>query len=149
MSSFGLNSQIAQINYATNTHKNTLRGMHYQQPPAAETKYISCIAGSIFDVVVDLRKGSETFLQWHGVELTATKPSLLVLPPGFAHGYLTLDANSHLIYGHSACYQPDLEAALRFDDPRLSIRWPEKAQVISDRDRHHRLISDAFEGVSL
>lgn len=146
---FGLETQIVQLNQATNARAGTLRGMHYQIPPAAETKYVTCISGSVWDVVADLRQGSPTYLSWKAFELAAELPSVLVIPPGFAHGYLTLADDSHLIYGHTASYQPELEAAIRFDDPAVGIDWPNAPAVISNRDQEHPMISKQFEGVAL
>ena len=145
----GLNAQVVQMNHATNCLAGTLRGMHFQYPPGAETKTVSCVSGAVFDVVVDLRKQSPTCFQWHSFELAANRPSVLIIPPGFAHGYLTLQDDSQLIYTHSASYQPELEAALRYDDPALAIHWPSQVKVISKRDLNHALMGDDFQGIQL
>ncbi len=149
MSQYQQDSAAVQINFASNHKALTLRGMHYQLPPAAESKTIACIAGRVFDVVVDLRRDSKTFLQWHSFELNANEPTSLVIPAGFAHGYLTLEENSQLIYCHSHAYQPELEAALSYADPRLQIAWPEQPAVISERDLNHPKLTDDFKGLSV
>ncbi len=149
MNELGLDSRIVQINYASNLQQGTLRGMHFQHPPAAETKYVSCVSGQLFDVVVDLRVGSSTFLQWQSVVLDAEEPSVLAIPAGFAHGYQTLSAQSVLIYGHTANYQPQFEAGLRFDDPQLAIEWPQPVTMTSPRDQQHPLLDESFEGVQV
>jgi len=121
--------------------------MHFQRPPAAEAKLVSCPVGRAFDIAVDLRQGSATFLQWVSVEIDET--TSLYIPEGCAHGFQTLTDEVHLIYQHSAYYIPETEAGVRFDDPAIEIHWPLPPGAISDRDRSFRLIDDSFEGIEL
>lgn len=126
--------KIIQINFSLTKKINTIRGMHYQKSPFEETKVITCIAGKIYDVVVDLRKNSKTYLQWDYVTLCSRKKNLIVIPEGCAHGFQTLENNSELIYFHTNDYSPEHEAGVRFDDPVLSIDWPKPPRNMSDRD---------------
>ena len=118
-----------------NVKKGTLRGMHYQREPHAEAKLVRCIRGSVYDVMVDLRPGSPTFLGWHGEELTADNHRALYIPRGFAHGYLTLTDHAEVFYQLSAEYVASAGAGVRYDDSAFGIRWPGPAVVINDRDR--------------
>ena len=143
----GFDRQIVQINHSITSQKGTIRGMHYQQPPACEIKIIRCVLGAIFDVMVDLRLASNTFLQWFGVELSKGNTSMVYIPEGFAHGFQTLTDNAELIYLHSAFYSPEYECGLRFDDPALSIVWPLPVSVISAKDKSYPLIDRSFKGI--
>ena len=136
-----------QMNHSFTTTKGTIRGMHYQLPPFREIKMVRCIAGAVFDVVIDIRKGSETFLQWVGVELTAANKKMLYIPEGFAHGFQTLTDNCELLYRHSEFYKPGAESGIRYDDPLIDIKWPTTLTVISDRDRTHVLLNESFKGI--
>lgn len=140
---------FTQINLSETHGCGTLRGMHYQTPPAAEAKLIRCVRGRVFDVAVDLRAGSPTFLQWHALELAGDNDRAVFIPEGFAHGFQALTDEVHLLYMHTASWTPACEAGLRHDDPRLAIRWPQPVTVISERDRSYPLIDDRFAGVSL
>jgi dTDP-4-dehydrorhamnose 3,5-epimerase len=132
----GLSTEIAQCNLSFNHRAGTLRGLHYQVAPDEEVKLIRCTRGAIYDVIVDLRRGSPTFKQWIGVELTAENRKALYVPEGFAHGYQTLVDETETVYQVSEFYAPGAERGLRWDDPALGIVWPEAAElIISDKDR--------------
>jgi len=145
----GLNKPIVQINHTLTRNKGAVRGLHFQYPPFAETKLVSCLHGEIFDVAVDLRRGSPTFLHWHGVLLSAQNRQSLLIPEGFAHGFQTMTEGCELIYLHTAAYQPDSEGALNAADPRLGIVWPLVTTEISERDRNHKLIEQDFQGITV
>ena len=130
----GIAFTIAQASVSFNACRGTLRGMHLQVPPHEESKLIRCVAGSVFDVVVDLRAGSPTQLRWFGLELDATQRNALYVPAGFAHGFLTLEADTELEYLISTPYEPSAAAGVRWDDPAVGIDWPNQPVVISDRD---------------
>lgn len=137
---------FTQINLSETRGRGTVRGLHYQTPPAAEAKLIHCLRGRAFDVAVDLRADSATFLRWHSVELSDDNDRAIFIPEGFAHGFQALSDEVHLLYMHTAPWTPSCEAGLRHDDPRLAIRWPLPVDNVSDRDRAHPLIDDAFDG---
>lgn len=140
---------VKQANISRTSGVGTVRGMHFQRPPAAELKIVRCIAGRVFDVAVDLRKNSPTFLRWHGVELTPENNETFVIPEGFAHGFQVLEEDSQLLYFHTEFYRPDVEGGIRFDDQRVGISWPLPPIQLSDRDMSHPLIPTDFEGLSL
>ena len=133
----GLNVNPVQCNISYNKLRGTLRGMHYQSRPHAETKLIRCTRGSIFDVIIDLRRDSETFTQWTGVELTAENRRMLYVPDDFAHGFFTLSDNSEVSYQMSAFYAAEASQGVRWDDPQFDITWPSQPRVISARDREY------------
>ncbi len=141
--------KIAQINHSTNVFSGTIRGLHYQLPPHSEMKLIRCTQGRVWDVALDLRVNSETFLQWHGEELSAENGKMIVIPEGCAHGFQALDDHSELLYLHTEVYHSPSERGIRHDDPRLNIDWPLEATHISDRDTNHPLLNLSFEGVQL
>ena len=126
-----------------------MRSLHFQYPPHAKIKLVSCLQGEIFDVAVDLRQNSPTFLQWHGVVLSAQNKQSLLIPEGFAHGFQALSQDCELIYLHTAAYHPEAEGALNVADPRLNIAWPLAITEISERDRNHKLIEQDFQGIIL
>jgi dTDP-4-dehydrorhamnose 3,5-epimerase len=140
---------IQQINHTATTTKGTVRGMHYQVPPKAEAKLVSCIRGAVWDVAVDIRQGSPTFLQWYAEELSAENLRAMLIPPGFAHGFQTLQPDSELVYLHSEAYDPARERGLNPRDPQLAIRWPLDFSTMSPRDQAHPMIDANFEGVRL
>lgn len=144
-----LGKAIAQINHTLTKERGTVRGMHFQHPPHAETKIVSCLRGEVFDVAVDLRRGSATFLTWHAEILSADNHRTLVIPEGFAHGFQTMTEDCEMLYLHTAGYQPGAEGGLNARDPRLAIRWPEAVAVLSARDAAHPLVTDDFPGVSV
>lgn len=131
----GLVSKLVQANMSFNHTAGTLRGMHYQHAPHAETKLVRCLRGAIYDVIIDLRPESPTYMQWVGVELTADNGRMLYVPEGFAHGFQTLEDRTEVAYQVSAFYTPAAEGGARYDDPRFGIRWPRPVAVISDKDR--------------
>lgn len=130
----GISPRIAQVKLSYNKSKGTLRGMHHQVSPAAETKLIRCTRGAIHDVIVDLRKDSPTYLQHFGLELSADNRKALYVPAMFAHGYLTLMDDTEVTYQVDEFYAPQHERGLRYDDPRLGIRWPTTVSSISAKD---------------
>lgn len=132
----GLEPIIAQTSIASNVKKGTLRGMHFQYPPAAETKLVRCTRGSILDVVIDLRPESETYLQHVAVELTEANQRALYVPERFAHGYQVLRDNTEVTYQMSEFYSPETEGGCLYSDPRLGLNWPMDVTVISERDKH-------------
>ena len=130
----GLRPLVAQCNCSYNLRKGTLRGMHYQLPPAAETKLVRCTRGAVFDVIVDLRPESPTYLEWIGVHLTEGNRRQLYVPEMFAHGFLTLTDGAEVVYQVGEFYTPGYERGIRYDDPALDIRWPIPVEVISPKD---------------
>lgn len=133
----GLNPDVCQTSVSYNRRRGTLRGMHYQMPPYAECKLVRCNRGSIYDVIIDLRRGSPTFGRWVGYELSAANRRMLYIPEGFAHGFETLDDESEVSYQMSEFYAPDSQRGVRWDDPAFAIRWPMGPVVISERDRSY------------
>ncbi|MDH3325831.1 MAG: dTDP-4-dehydrorhamnose 3,5-epimerase [Gammaproteobacteria bacterium] len=140
---------VVQINYSRSVEIGTVRGMHFQLTPYAEMKMIRCIKGKVWDVAVDLRKGSSTFLKWHAQELSKENNKMMIVPEGVAHGFQTLEAESELLYLHTQYYEPDYEGGIRYDDPMLNISWPLKAEGLSERDLSFPRITDDFSGVEL
>lgn len=130
----GLCADVVQTNLSINHRAGTLRGLHYQVPPAAETKLVRCVRGAFYDVVVDLRTESPTYLEHVGVELSAANRRALHVPEGCAHGFLTLVDDTEAIYQVSEFYAPGTEGGVRYDDPALHIAWPREVAVISDKD---------------
>jgi dTDP-4-dehydrorhamnose 3,5-epimerase len=141
--------RIEQINISKTMAVGSIRGIHFQHAPHAETKLIRCIKGKVWDVAVDLRKASATYLQWHSVELSAENCNMLVVPEGCAHGFQVLEPESELLYLHTACHAPESEGGVRFDDPVLAISWPLPAADLSPRDKRHPLITPDFNGIIL
>lgn len=149
LKSSGFQNPIAQINRTFTAKRGALRGMHFQLPPACEDKFVSCLRGSIFDVAVDLRSNSPTFLKWHGEVLSADNLKSLFIPKGFAHGFQCLENDCELLYLHTAFYNPDLEAGLNFADPALSISWPLPVTDISPRDLNHPHLPTDYNGIQI
>ncbi len=141
--------QILQINQSITRHAGAVRGMHFQYPPHAEMKMVRCLRGRVWDVAIDLRTESPTFLHWHAEELAGDDTQMLVIPEGFAHGFQVLEPNSELLYLHTAFFQPASEGGLRHDDPLLAIAWPLPPRDLSPRDRSHSLLTAEFTGVAL
>jgi len=144
----GHSKEIVQINHSLNRKVGVTRGMHFQYPPKCEIKMVKCIRGAVFDVIVDIRKDSPTFLQWHGVELSDTNMKMVYIPEGFAHGFQVTQPDSELIYLHTGFYSPEYEGALRYNDPILNIQWPLQVTEISEKDRNYPLIDNNFEGLN-
>jgi dTDP-4-dehydrorhamnose 3,5-epimerase len=136
----GLNPDLAQCNVSYNHHKGTVRGMHWQAPPHAETKLVRCTQGGIYDVIVDIRADSPTYRQSVGVELTAENRRALYIPQGCAHGFQTLEDATEVFYMITEYYAPSAAHGMRWDDPAIGIRWPLNVTVISERDRTYPLI---------
>ena len=137
---------IAQINHTQTRLPGAVRGLHFQRAPHAEMKLVSCVRGSVFDVAVDLRRGSTTFLHWHGTLLSAANRRGYLIPEGFAHGFQALEADCELLYLHSVPYAPEAEGALNALDPRLGIEWPMPVTQRSDRDAAHPFVDSDFVG---
>ena len=140
-------NEWVQLNHSATNKKGTIRGMHYQVDPFREIKMVKCIAGIIYDVIIDLRNGSPTFLKWFGVELSAKNKKMLYIPEGFAHGFQCLVNNCELIYHHSAFYQPGFEGGIRYDDPLIGINWPLTVRSLSQRDESHPYLDKNFKGI--
>ena len=139
--------RFLQVNHSITAHRGTLRGLHFQRPPALEAKLVRCLRGRVFDVAVDLRAGSPTFARWHAVELSDQNQRQVLIPPGCAHGFQTLTDGCELLYQHSARHTPALEDGVAHDDPRLGITWPLPVAELSARDRAWPRIDAGFEGV--
>jgi len=138
---------IVNVNHSYTQKAGTIRGMHFQYPPDCEVKIVKCLRGTIWDCIVDIRKGSPTFLQWTGIELTESNHRMIYIPEGFAHGFQTLTDDVEIVYFVSNFYAPNNEAGLRYDDPRLNIAWPKNVTEVSAKDGVHPLLSDAFESM--
>jgi len=134
----GLNPHIAQVSMASNLKGATFRGMHFQRPPQQEDKVVRCTRGAVYDVIIDLRKNSPTYRSSFGIELTADNHKMIYIPKDFAHGYVTLEDHTELIYFMSRCYEPGAEDGVRFDDPAFKVEWPLRSimKVISEKDRN-------------
>ena len=145
----GLNKSLIHINQTLTRSRGAVRGMHFQFPPHAEIKIITCTKGEVFDVGVDLRKGSPTFLRWHGEVLSAENNRSLYIPEGFAHAFQTLSDDCEMIYLHTAAYAPQHEGGLHGKDPQLAINWPFPVTEMSGRDDGHKFIDSTFEGLQI
>ena len=146
-SQIGHFKEWVQINHSFTNIKGTVRGMHFQKPPFSEIKLLRCVAGSVYDVIIDLRKDSPTFLKWCGTELSAENKKMLYIPEGFAHGFQTLEDNTELIYHHSEFYNQEAEAGILFNDKMVNISWPLPVTEISERDRNHPILNSTFKGL--
>ena len=143
----GWRQPIAQINQTLTQKQGTIRGMHFQRPPHAEMKLVTCLHGAIWDVAVDLRAGSPTFLQWYADELSAANHRALLIPEGFAHGFQTLTDDCEMLYLHTNAYHAEAEGGLNALDPGLAIKWPLDVVTLSDRDQAHSpMITNEFKG---
>ncbi|HEX5707259.1 MAG TPA: dTDP-4-dehydrorhamnose 3,5-epimerase [Pyrinomonadaceae bacterium] len=131
----GLDARVAQTSTSFNRLRGTLRGLHYQTDPFPEAKLVRCTAGRVFDVIVDLRRASETYGRWFGVELSAANRRSLYVPHHFAHGFQTLTDGAEVFYQISEFYHPECARGLRWDDPALGVEWPLEVSIISERDR--------------
>jgi dTDP-4-dehydrorhamnose 3,5-epimerase len=141
--------QIVQINQTRTTHVGAVRGLHFQRPPHAEMKMVRCLRGRVWDVAVDLRAGSPTFLRWHAQQLAEDDAQMVVIPEGFAHGLQALEPDSELLYLHTAFYHKPSEGGLRHDDPRLAIAWPLPPQDLLPRDLARPLLDADFTGIAV
>ena len=139
----GIGVEFVQDNHSLSREVGTLRGLHFQAPPHAQAKVVRCGRGAIFDVAVDIRRGSPTYGEWEGYELTAENGDQLYVPVGFAHGFLTLEPDSEIVYKCSDYYAPETEGAILWNDPDIGIDWPTKADpILSDKDAVAPLISE-------
>jgi len=145
----GFTKDFVQMNQSWNLKKGTLRGMHYQNPPFSETKFIRVIRGAVLDIAIDIRQGSPTFLQHIAIELSDANHRCILIPEGFAHGFITLQDNTELIYHHTEYYAPGHEAGLRWDDDALGIDWPLTPSSLSDKDLIYPYIDTSFQGISI
>lgn len=143
------NRSIKQINHTLTQKRGTVRGMHFQYQPNAEMKLVSCVRGEVFDVAVDIRRNSPTFLQWYAEILSEKNYLSLCIPEGFAHGFQTLTSDCELLYFHTANYNAEDEGALNVLDPRLAISWPEPITECSERDTRHPILMHDFKGIDL
>jgi len=141
--------RIAQINHSLSVICGSVRGLHYQRPPHVDMKLVRCFQGAVWDVAVDLRFNSPTFLQWHAQELTRGNALMIVIPEGCAQGFQVLEPNSEMLYLHTAFYAPEADNGLLHDDPRIGITWPLPVVNLSQRDREHPAIGPDFTGISL
>ena len=143
--SFGIGQTFVQDNHSLSMAAGVLRGLHYQLPPKAQDKLVRVVRGSVFDVAVDIRRGSPTFGKWVGVELSAEKWNQVLVPAGFAHGFVTLEANTEVVYKVTEYYSASHDRSIRFDDPRIGIQWPIDASrlQLSAKDQAAPLLADA------
>lgn len=139
--------RIVQINHSRTAATGAVRGMHYQRAPHAEMKLVRCLKGRIWDVAVDLRAGSPAFLQWHAEELSPVNSRMMVIPEGCAHGFQVLEADSELLYLHTAFYAPEAEGGVSCNEPRLGISWPLPVFDLSHRDSSHPPLAADFSGI--
>ena len=142
-------NMIKQINRTLTRNKGTVRGLHFQYPPYTETKIVSCLKGKVWDVAVDLRKGSTTFLNYHAEVLTEDNHKSYLIPEGFAHGFQTLTSDCEMLYFHTADYNKELEDGINAVDPMIGIKWPQPITERSERDSNHTLLDDNFKGIEL
>jgi dTDP-4-dehydrorhamnose 3,5-epimerase len=146
----GIKKPIVQINHTLTRKKGAVRGLHFQYPPHAEIKLVSCLKGKVLDVAVDIRRTSPTFLQWHGEILSAENYKSLLIPEGYAHGFQALTEDCELVYLHTSAYHSDSEGALNVTDPSLSIDWPLPVIDLSKRDQNHPFVTNInFKGITL
>lgn len=140
---------VVNINYSRTEQVGTIRGMHAQGKGAPEMKLVRCTRGEVYDVLVDLRSGSPTFLHWHAERLSPQAMNMLVVPEGVAHGFQVLEQGSEMLYLHTQYYSADDEVAVRYDDPMLAIDWPLPVTVVSERDQSHAYLDDGYEGLAI
>jgi len=145
--SAGWDRPIAQVNHTSTSARGAVRGLHFQLPPHAEMKLVTCLRGSVWDVAVDLRAGSETILEWHGEELSADNRRALLIPEGFAHGFQALSDDVELLYCHSAAFRRDAQGGVHPRDPRLAIPWPLEITVLSAADSGRPPLDHDFQGL--
>lgn len=145
----GWTDPIAQINQTYTARQGTIRGMHFQHPPHSEKKLVMCLKGRVYDVAIDIRKDSPTFLKWHGEILSPEDASALLIPEGFAHGFQTLTPDVLMLYCHSAFYAPESEAGICYNDSSVGINWPVEVTDVSERDKKHPILVNQFSGIAL
>lgn len=149
LTSFVGRRRIVQINHSLTYKRGAIRGLHFQCTPHAEMKLVRCLRGRVWDVAVDLRQGSATFLKWHAEELTPANARMLVIPEGFAHGFQTLEESCELLYLHTEFYATFAERGVSYQDPRLEITWPLPVTDLSERDASHPRLASDFRGLQL
>jgi dTDP-4-dehydrorhamnose 3,5-epimerase len=142
----GLTKRLVQVNHSMNKKKFTIRGMHFQKKPFSEIKIIYCLKGRVFDVMVDLRKGSTSFLHWHAIELAPEKSNMIIIPEGCAHGFQTLEDDTELLYFHSEAYRPEAEGAIKYDEQMVGVQWPSPPEIISEKDKSYPYLKPGFSG---
>jgi dTDP-4-dehydrorhamnose 3,5-epimerase len=147
--SFLKKKNICQINRSFTKKEGTVRGLHFQYPPYAEIKIVSCLKGKVWDVAIDVRKGSPTFMEYHAVTLSEDSSQSFFIPEGFAHGFQTLTNDCEMLYFHTADYNSNAEGALNTLDQRLRIQWPKKITEQSERDINHPMLSENFLGLNI
>ncbi|PGM56737.1 dTDP-4-dehydrorhamnose 3,5-epimerase [Bacillus sp. AFS053548] len=144
MKDFGMDLNFVQDNQSFSASKGTLRGLHYQLPPKAQTKLVRCTRGSIFDVAVDIRKGSPTYGKWFGIELSAENKKQLFIPKGFAHGFMTLTDDAEVQYKVDELYSPECDRGILWNDPVIQVQWPINiSPLLSAKDKNAPLLKDA------
>ncbi|THB65941.1 MAG: dTDP-4-keto-6-deoxy-D-glucose epimerase [Desulfovibrio sp.] len=147
LAAVGVDTSIAQVNRSLTRSRGAVRGMHFQHAPMAEIKIVHCVRGRVFDVAIDLREGSPTFLQWRAEELSSEAGTAMVIPEGCAHGFQVLEPNSELLYLHTAPYSPEHEGGVRCTDPRVGIDWPLPPRDLSRRDQSLPMLAADFQGL--
>ena len=145
----GHDKRIVNVNASTTREKGSIRGMHFQYPPKAETKIVNCVKGAIFDVAVDLRNNSPTYLEWHGEILSEDNMKMMYVPEGFGHGFQSLEEDVEIIYFVTEFYSPDYEGGVRYNDPQIGIEWPLEVIDISDKDKNQPLVDENFTPIEL
>ena len=143
----GHDKEWVQLNHSSTNKKGTVRGMHFQIHPYGEIKMVKCVSGAVYDVIIDLRKDSPTYLKWFGQELSSVNRKMLYIPERFAHGFQTLTDQCDLIYFHSEYYVPNAEGGIRYDDPSIRIQWPQNIILVSERDSSHPYLDENFKGI--
>jgi dTDP-4-dehydrorhamnose 3,5-epimerase len=145
----GLTQHFVQANHSGTIGKGVIRGMHFQYPPFAEVKLVKCVQGAIFDVIIDVRQDSPTFLMWYGTELSAENKRMMYVPEGFAHGFQSLSDYSEITYMVSNFYAKGSEGGIRYNDPKIKIDWPLEVSLVSGKDSNISFINEKFKGVTL
>jgi dTDP-4-dehydrorhamnose 3,5-epimerase len=149
LSTINHKKSVVQVNHSLTRKIGAIRGMHFQRPPRSEIKMVTCIRGKVFDVAIDLRHGSSTFLCWQGIELSAQNHQMMYIPEGFAHGFQTLSEDCELLYFHTEFYSPDFEDGIRYDDEAVGVKWPLQVTSVSQRDMDHlKIVGREFEGIN-
>jgi len=143
----GLDIEFVQINHSINKKKGTFRGFHFQKYPSSDSKLIRCVSGKVLDILVDIRKDSKTFLDYIKIELSEENNKLVYVPEGVAHGFISLEDNSHLIYHHTAFYDPKSEGSVNYLDPKIGIKLPIPIESISDKDLQAPFLNSNFNGI--
>lgn len=144
-SKIGHQKEFVQFNHSLNKTKGTVRGMHFQKQPHSEIKLIRCIHGAVFDVIIDLRSDSKTYLKWFAEIISSQNMKMMYIPEGFAHGFQTLEADSELLYHHTEFYNPKYEDGVNVLDKKIDIKWPKEISLLSDRDKYFPLIDKNFK----